>query len=156
MNKIDKKDILIMTYLRKNSRTTLTEIAKKSHTPISTIYEKLKNVKQHIIKKNTCIIDFNKLGFYARAKFVLQAHINHKKDLFDYLMKHNNINSIYKINNGYDFLFEGVFRNMKDLEDFLETLQIKFKSKKCETYYIIEETKREEFMSDPNSPQLIT
>ena len=155
MNGIDKKDLLIMTHLRKNSRMTLTEIARNCKSPISTVYEKLKNVKNNIIKKNTCIIDFNKLGFYARAKFVLQSHVNHKKDLLEYLMRHNNVNSVYKINNGYDFLFEGVFRNMKDLEEFLETLHVRFKAKKCDTYYIIEESKREEFMSDPDSLHLV-
>lgn len=155
MNRIDKKDLMIMTHLRKNSRATLTEISKKCHSPISTVYEKLKNVKKDIIRKNTCIIDFNKLGFYARAKFVLQANINHKKDLLEYLMRHSNVNSVYKINNGYDFLFEGIFRNMKDLEEFLETLQVKYKARKCETYYIIEESKREEFMSDPESLHLV-
>ena len=153
---IDEKDVLIMTYMRKNSRTTLTEIAKRSNSPISTIYEKLKVLRRNIIKKNTSIIDFNKMGFYARAKFVLQANINHKKPLLEYLMNHGNVNSLYKINNGYDFLFEGIFRNMKDLEDFVENLRMKFKMKKCEIYYIIEEAKREEFMADPEALELLS
>ena len=156
MRIIDKKDVLIMSYMRKNSRTTLTEIAKRSSSPISTIYQKLKILRKDVIKKNTAIIDFNKIGFYARAKFVLQANINHKKNLLEYLTNHNNVNSLYKINNGYDFLFEGIFKNMKDLEDFVENLRMKFKMKKCETYYIIEEAKREEFMADPEMLELLS
>ena len=152
---MNKKDLIIMSHLRRNSRATITEIAKKTGVPISTIYEKIKRSGPDIIQKNTCLIDFNKLGFYTRAKIVIQARLSHKKELLEYLIKHQNINSIYKINNGVDFLTEGVFRNMKDMEEFIELLQSRFKVKKCETYFIIEDLKREAFLSDPDALDLV-
>ena len=152
---INRKDLVIITHLRENCRKTLTEMSKHSRIPISTIYEKLKRNQEGIIRKHTCLVDFTKLGFNTRAKIVLQANINHRQGLLEFLLKHHNINSVYKINNGYDYLIEGIFRNMRDLEDFLETLQIKFKVKKQETYFIIDDLKREAFMSDPNTLNLV-
>jgi DNA-binding Lrp family transcriptional regulator len=67
--------------------------------------------------------------------------------LGSYLKAHPVINNLYKINNGYDFLAEGVFTNVKELEDFLEDLETKFLLEEKKTHYIIEDIKREEFMS---------
>ena len=149
MSVVSKKDLLIMSYLRQNCRETLTNISKKSNIPVSTLFEKIRRNRGDIIRKHTCLVDFAKLGFSTRAKIVIQASLSHRKDLLDFLLKHQNINSVYKINNGYDYLTEGVFRNMRDLEDFIETLQVKFRTKRQETYFIIDDLKREAFLSDP-------
>ena len=100
-------------------------------------------------------MDFAKLGFNTRDKIAIQASLDHRQDLMDFLIKHQNMNSVYKINNGYDYLVEGIFRNMRDLEDFLETLRLKFKIKKQETYFIIDDLKREAFLSDPDLLDLV-
>ncbi len=147
---LSKKDLVIITHLRKNGRETLTSISKKSGIPISTIYEKIKRSEGGIITKNTCLVDFAKLGFNTRAKVVIQANTSGKSELLSFLMKHQNVNSVYKINNGYDFMIDGVFRNMRELEDFLELLQEKFRIKKQETYFVIDDLKREAFLSDPS------
>ena len=144
-----KKDLLILSYLRQNCRETLTNISKKSGIPVSTLFEKIRRNRDGVIRKHTCLVDFAKLGFNTRAKIVIQASLNHRKDLLDFLLNHKNINSVYKINNGYDYLTEGIFRNMRDLEEFIETLQVKFRTKKQETYFIIDDLKREAFLSDP-------
>ncbi len=153
---LSKKDLVIITHLRKNCRETLTSISKKSSIPISTIYEKIKRSEGGIITKNTCLVDFAKLGFNTRAKIVIQANASGKSELLSFLMKNQNVNSVYKINNGYDFMIEGIFRNMRELEDFLELLQEKFRIKKQETYFIIDDLKREAFLSDPSILDLIT
>jgi len=53
------------------------------------------------------------------------------------------VNNIFKINNGYDFMVEGVFRFLQDFEDFSEDLEEKFSIKEKQMYYIIEDVKRE-------------
>jgi len=152
---IGKKDLVIMSYLRRNSREKLTSISRKSGIPISTIFEKIKRNEDGVIRKHTCLVDFAKLGFHSRAKIALQSNINHRTELTEFLLKHLNVNSVYKINNGYDYLLDGVFKNMKDMEDFLETLRLKFKIRKLETYFIIEDLKAEAFMSDPQTLDLL-
>ena len=121
----------------------------------SSLYEKIKRSEGNIITKHTCLVDFTKLGFNTRAKVVIQASISSKAELLSFLLKHQNVNSVYKINNGYDFMIEGIFRNMRELEEFLELLQDKFKIKKQETYFIIDDLKRESFLSDPSIIDLV-
>jgi hypothetical protein len=65
------------------------------------------------------------------------------------LAKNSNINSVYKTNNGFDFMMEGIFKHIKDLEDFMENLEGRFPIKSKQVFYIIEDIKREGFMADP-------
>ena len=58
------------------------------------------------------------------------------------------MNSLYKVNNGYDFLSEVYFQKLYDLEEFLENMQESC-SAKAEVHHIMKDLKREEFMADP-------
>ncbi len=152
---MNKKDLLIVSYLRKNARETLTNMSKKTKIPISTIYEKLRTQNGGIIKKHTSLIDFNKLGYSTRANIMLKVSKESKEAIKEHLLKAQQINSLYRINNGYDFLVEGVFRHLKELEEFLEKLDEKYDIEKNEVYYIIDDIKRETFMSDPQMLDMI-
>lgn len=144
----NKKDILIITCLRNNSRETLTNMSKKTKIPISTIYERLKTQESGIIKKHTTLLDFYNLGFMTWVIAVVKSEREQRQELSDYLLRHPKVNSLFKINNGYDFLFEAVFRHIKDLEDFLDALETKFNIKEKQIFYLINELKRETFLSD--------
>lgn len=152
---LSKKDFLLMSFLRKNARQRLTKMSKQTKVPVSTIYDKLKVFEKGIIQKHTSLIDFSKIGFNARANIMLKVKRADREELKKDLMQCNNINSIYKINTGFDFMVEGVFRNIKDMEDFLEKLDDRFEIKERKVFYIIEDLKREGFLSDPNSADLI-
>ena len=73
-----------------------------------------------------------------------------RNDIREYLLKNHNINNVYKINNGYDFMVEVVFKHIKEMEDFLENLETKFDVKSKSVYYIVEDVKRETFMNNPS------
>jgi len=145
---IKRKDLLIMSHLRNNARKNLTCISKETRIPISTLFNRLKNFESHFIKKHTAILDFSKLGYGAVAKIMIKVKKNHKIELASYLQKNPNINSLVKITNGYDFFVEGVFESIFELEDFLESIEDKFKIIKKNVYYVIEDIKREEFLAD--------
>ena len=155
MKKDKKKEMLIMSLLRQNSRESLTKMSKLSKIPVSTIYDKLKIHQDKIIKKHTCILDFSKLGFNSRASISIKTTNSKKEELKKYLLKHPNVNTIYKINNGFDFWVECIFRHIKDLESFIEYLELKFNIKR-QVHYIIDDLKREGFMSDPNVLNLVS
>ncbi len=143
------KNVLIINELRRNARETLTNISKRTKIPISTIYEKIKSSEGKLILKHTSLIDFGKLGFNARAKIMVKTKKESKADLTAYLLKHENINSMYKINNGYDYMVECIFSNMKELEDFIDNVDDRFGLERKEVYYIIDDIKRETFLADP-------
>ena len=144
---LNQKDMLLLTNLRQNARETLTRLSKKTNIPISTIYEKLKTYNGDIIKKHTSLINFSKLGYNARVEIMLRVDKDNRDEIKEFLSRKPCINSIFKINNGYDFLVEGIFRNIQEVEDFLEIIEDKFKIKQKQVYYIVDEIKREGFMT---------
>ncbi len=152
---INEKDMLIMAYLRKNSRIKLTKMSRLTKLPVSTIFDRIRCHEGELIKAHICLLDFAKLGFHTRANIMFRVHKKDKQAMRDCLENSQNVNSIYKINNGFDFLVEVVFRNISDLEEFMEGLDEKFDIKAKEIHYIIDDIKRESFMSNPDTLGLL-
>ena len=147
-------ELLLIASLRKNARETLTSMSKKVGMPVSTIFDKLKCFQGKQIKKHTSLVDFSKLGFGTRAVMILKARKNERDKLREFLEKSHNINTISRINNGYDFIVDVIFKNLKDMEEFGEKIEEKFKIKNKQNFYIIEDIKRETFLSDPEHVKL--
>ena len=146
-----RQDLMVLASLRQNARLSLTKMSRATKVPVSTIYDKLKQYERDLIRKHTTLIDFTKLGYNTRANLLIKVDRDQRDKVQDYLKSHKNVNSIYKINNGYDYMVELVFVHIKDMEDFMESLDSQFKILDQETYYIIDDIKREEFMSNPKS-----
>ena len=146
---MDNKEMMIIAKFRENSRESLTRMSRKISVPVSTIYEKLKNYEKGIIKKHTCLLDFSKLGFGTRTAVIIKVKKEDKENLRRFLTENKYVNSFYKINNGYDFLLEAVFRGLNQAEEFVEELENKYNVEDKHVYYIVEEIKKESFMSNP-------
>ncbi len=95
------------------------------------------------------MLDFGKLGYATKANIILSVDKNRKDELREYLMKHQNVNSVYKINNGYDFMIEVIFSDLKEVESFVESLEVSFNITSKQVFYTLDELKRESFMSNP-------
>ncbi len=148
---MERKQYLILSSLRQDARLSLTEMSKLTKIPVSTIYDKIKSYKGDLIKKHTALIDFSKLGYNTRAQVLLKVRKEQRADVQDYLLRSRNANSVLKINNGYDFMVEFVFKHIKELEDFIEAFESKFEILTLQTYYIVDDIKREEFIANPKS-----
>jgi len=133
--------MLIISSLRKNARMNLTSMARKTGIPVSTIFDKIKGFQNNIVTKHTTLINFDLLGYNTRANIILKVNKEDKELLKQYLIKSQNINSFYRINNGFDFMIEGIFRNIKEMEEFLEKLEERFNIEKKEYFYVIDEIK---------------
>jgi DNA-binding Lrp family transcriptional regulator len=146
-----EKDYKILAELRKNSRAQLKEISKNTSLPISTIYERIKNNYSNIVKKHTSILNFELLGFNAKANICLKCDKKYKNELYEHLKNHPNINSLSKINNGFDCMVEAIFKNVKELEEFVENLEEKYCIKSKQIYYIIDEIVKEKFFTEQST-----
>jgi len=144
---MENEDELIVSLLRENCRISLTEMSKITKIPISTIYDKMKNYRRGIIHKHTALIDFTQLGFSARARVLIKVKKTEAQKLREYLSKCPALNELYKVNNGYDFMAEFIFKTMKEMEEYVDTLGQFCGVEKEEVFYIIDELKREEFLS---------
>lgn len=145
-----EKDFKMISYLRADARMPLTKMSKKTNIPVSTLFDRLRANENDIIMKHTALLNFTKLGYHTRANVALRVDKEDKDRLREYLMKHQMINSLYKINNGFDFMIEAVFVHVKDLEEFLSDLDKRFNIMDKKSFFIIEDLKREEFMADPS------
>ncbi|MBI4154863.1 Lrp/AsnC family transcriptional regulator [Candidatus Woesearchaeota archaeon] len=143
-----KTDMLLTVNLRKNARASLTDISRETKIPISTLYEKLKSKNGTFFKKFTTILDFSSLGFMTRITVVLKTFPEKRDEMLRYLTNHPNVNNVYRINNGYDFQFEAIFKDLKQQEDFMEEFEDSFPLRKKEIFYVINDVKREGFLED--------
>jgi DNA-binding Lrp family transcriptional regulator len=143
---LSEKDKIIFNHLRKNARINLTDIAKITGIPASTIYDRVRSNEKCIVKKHTTLLDFAKLGYNAKAKIALKVNPEDRKRLFDFLSTCKNVNSMYRINYGYDFLVEVIFPGIVDVEDFINSIESNFKIKEKHVFNVIDEIKREEFI----------
>ncbi len=152
---ISKKDLEIMAYLRKNARTKITSISKQTKIPVTTIYDKVRAQEKRFIKKHVTLLDFPKLGFLANAHIAIKVEKDSRDDLQKFLFEKTNINTLYKTNFGTDFLAEGVFRNVSEIQSFIEDIEERFHTNEIKVFNIVEELKKEEFLSKPEHFDLV-
>jgi DNA-binding Lrp family transcriptional regulator len=147
-----KKEMVMISAMRADGRKQLSTISRQTGIPISTLFDMVRKTDK--IQKHTCLINFAKLGFTMRANVVMKVEQSRKDELKRFLLKCPNLNSLYRINNGYDFMAELIYRELKDLEFFIERLD-RFAVKEKSVYYIIEDLARETFLSDASLVALV-
>jgi DNA-binding Lrp family transcriptional regulator len=145
------KDLLVLSHLRKNARMPLTKMSRATNIPVSTIFDKLREFEHSVIQKHTTLMDFKKLGYDLRVNLLFKVPRTCREAFQLFLLKSPKVNSVFRINNGYDYLVEGVFRNMKDLYEFSEQID-QYKIEAKQDFFILEDIKREEFLSYSPSP----
>jgi len=144
MNK--QKELLLMSHFRNNARESLTKLSKKTQIPVSTIFDKLKEFENTVINKHTSIIDFRKLGFDIKVHMMFKVGKTNREEFQNFLLKHPRINSVFRINNGFDYLVEVIFRDMKELQEFGEKID-SFEVEQKQDFFVLEDIKREDFLS---------
>ncbi|MBD3259051.1 winged helix-turn-helix transcriptional regulator [Candidatus Woesearchaeota archaeon] len=140
---VSKKDFKIISHLRQNARRSLVEVSKKTGVPVSTIYDRLKVYNRDIVKKNCVLLDFSALGYGIRIFLAIGTDDNEGTHKF--LKTHPNVNSMYVINNEYNFFLDCVFKGIADMHDFLQELA-QFKITKRNLFTILNDIRNEEFL----------
>lgn len=144
-----KKDAEIISHLRNNAREKVTMMSKKTGIPATTIYDKIRVHEKKFIKKNVALLNFSRLGLNAKSHLALSVERESKEALQKFLIENPHVNSLCKINFGYDFLAEIVFKNIAEVEKFVEDLESSYKMIKVHTFNVTEELKKEEFLTRP-------
>ncbi len=148
-------DLLIISCLRQDARMKLTDMSKVTKIPVSTLFDKIKIYEGGVIKKHTALVRFDKLGYQAKALIAFSTAPQNKQKLLELLDKNRNVNSLHKINNGWDYMAEVVFPGVKEVEEFIEKIEGMIRLKGRKVFYIIDEIKKESFLSNPGTVGLI-
>lgn len=143
MTALNEKDILLMTYFRRNSRMPLTRISRKTNIPVSTIHDKLRCLEKEIITKHTTLIDFRKVGFELKVNMLLKTPEKEKVQAF--LENESKVNTVFRITGEYNFMAECIFRNIQELNNFADRLE-RFDISEKKEFFVVEEVKRESFL----------
>ena len=140
---LKEKDLKILSELRINCRQTLTKISKKTSIPISTVFDKLENYRKDLVVKFTCLLNFNDLGLRSHSFVVFSINKKKRDDLKNFLLSSNNVNSLFRINHRYDFLVELVFRDIQELENFMDHVDEWFSIRPKHIFYVIDSIAKE-------------
>lgn len=144
---MNKKEMRLITQFRKNARQPLTKISRKTGIPVSTIFDRLKQYEGSLITKHTALLNFRELGYDLRVNFLLAVDNEEKEKLLNFLITSYSTNSIFRVNNQYDFLVECIFKNMKDFQEFNDSM-LQYQINAKEEYFVLEELKKEDFFTD--------
>jgi len=142
----DEQKILAM--LRQNSRASLADMSRHSGIPTTTLFTKIRKLEGQMIKKHVTLLDFQKLNFGIRVNFIIKLADKHNSGFPEWVQQQKDVNSFFKINNGYDYLIDAIFSNMADMALFSDSLE-EHGLLECHVHHITEEVKHEGFMADP-------
>ncbi len=151
----DNKDMIVLANLRQNARERLTKLSRQTSIPVTTLYNRIKYFDSSVVTKHTTLLNFAKLGFNTRAMVIMRVKKDMRDKAREFLESHKSVNNFYRINNGFDFMVEVIFREVKDVELFVELIEDHIGVERSAVHYVIDDIKRENFLSSPEYLKVI-
>jgi DNA-binding Lrp family transcriptional regulator len=116
---IDKKDEIIITELKKNSRESTKKIAKNVNIPRVTVHDRInKLVKKGIIKSFNVSIDYKKIGFSSEV-FIFVSFLPNpsvsQRELAKRVAKLPGVYEVHIISGEYDLLLKVRGTTLEDI-----------------------------------------
>lgn len=151
---VDREDLKILSCLRKNARETLTKISKVTGIPISSAFDKLKRLEATgVITRHISLVDLKKIGFSVQVIFFLKTNDSNKKELERRLMENPQVNNVARITGNWNFVMDALFRDVEELESFVEALRKDYKGIEFSLHHVLETLKQECFLINQNNPE---
>ncbi len=120
LDDVDKK---ILAILQRNSRTPLREISKEVGLAESTVYERIKRLKEKgVIKKFTVILEPTALGFNILGIILLKCKAGMYSSVAKELSAYDKIVEVYETTGNYDMLVKIRTKSSEELNDFLDKI----------------------------------
>ena len=126
--KLDEKDLSILTLIQENSKLTANQIAKKTNTPITTVFAKIKRMEEiGIIKQYRAILSPEKLNLTTTA-FILAAVLYGNKtdgtiitqrEVAEEIARLPEVQEVHIITGDWDLLIKIRAENVNDIGKFV-------------------------------------
>lgn len=145
----DELDIKIIKELRKDSRLSFREIARRLDVAVGTVQSRIKALeKKKIIQKYHVEIDYSKLGFGLAAVIALNVDLKKMAELEKTLLRTRNVFGLYEVTGDFDLFVAVRFRNASELNEFIQKTLTVPAIKKSTTFLVLKTDKEEHTILD--------
>lgn len=138
---------ILLSGLRRDGEKSVSQIAKEKKISKSTIFNILRTLEDNKVFKQKALLDFEKVGYTIKNFYVIKTNMRCRTKLRFYLKNKLNVNSLYDLGLGADFLFEIVFKNFKEVREFERDIEEKFEIFEKKMFNVIEDVKIKSFLS---------
>lgn len=119
---IDTLDLKIINVLNRDARMPYKAIAEEVGVSDATVRNRVRRMlEEGIIKKFNVLVDYHKLGRIIKAFIGLRVQPPKLKDIVKHLNEHPDVQVLYRTSGEVDLFVEVIFRDMEELNKFLES-----------------------------------
>lgn len=119
---MDQTDKMILDALSENSRTSISDISKKTGIPNSTISNRIRKLEQNnVIEQYTTILNPEKIGVNITALIIIQTETEKHEHVEVELPKLEQVSQVYSISGEYDILIKLWAKNLEELNDIINS-----------------------------------
>jgi Lrp/AsnC family leucine-responsive transcriptional regulator len=136
----------VIAHIRKSKN--LLELSRKTEYPKSTLYDTMHRLESRGVIKHTNKIAFDKIGYPIQMFINVKTLPAHKLTLRKYLGEQKNINNLYVVNSPTNFHFEAIFKDQKEVEEFLEILENQTPLAEMNVFSVLETVHSEKFLTE--------
>ena len=119
---IDQLDMRIIGSLTGNGRKPYKTIAQELGVSDSTVRKRIgRMIEEGIIKEFNVLLDYHALGRIIKAFIGLRVHPPRLKGIVEHLQENPDVQVLYRTTGDVDLFVEVIFRDMEELNGFLES-----------------------------------
>jgi len=139
----DALDLRIIKVLRKDSRLSYREIARRLEVAVGTIQSRIKILeKDKVIQRYHAEIDYSKLGYGLVAVIAMDIDLKKLPEFEKRLLKHKNVFGLYEVTGDFDIFVAVRFKNATELNEFIQK-NLKDPAVKKSNTFIVLKTEKE-------------
>jgi len=147
---LDEKSVKILNELQRDSRQTVTKIARKLDMRPSTVYDRIKMLEEdRVIEKCVAILNDEKLGIEIVGFILIKGRTTRYLDRMPTLHTDSHVAEIRGVTGDYDMLIKTRFRSMREFSRFLINLREQLGEDIFETKTLISTVKLKETTERP-------
>jgi DNA-binding Lrp family transcriptional regulator len=118
--KLDKKDHKIIAALKKNSRSTVRDIAKSTGIRPSTVHQRITRLREgNVIEQFTVKLNNKEVG----EDFIVFMSISTSRDLEPSFFNNKHIKEVFGVTGEYDLLIKLKFANIDEFNKYVISLR---------------------------------
>lgn len=119
---VDRLDLRIIRSLNQDARKPFKAIAAEVGVSDATVRKRVSRMlREGIIKQFNILLDYHKLGRVIKAFIGISVNPPRLREIVDKLEKNPDIQVLYRTTGNVDLFVEVIFRDMEELNNFLET-----------------------------------